>query len=154
MISFRPDTRPAGSVLWPWHRDRKTVNLLEMFDVIVVCDQYLLRRGLDDGARGVVAGKCADRRPRRPLGHHKALDELGHRSFEQPHGHKTVDPLQNRPHRTRQMRPVCTELIGTHAAAPQADDHARPGRTGVDAVSPATVIHSRTYHRLTRPFTT
>ena len=73
------------------------------------------------------------------------LDQLAHPPLEQPHRHEAVDPLQNGPDRAHQVRSVCTGLIGAHAAAPQSDDHGRPGRTGVDAGS--RMVRSRTCPR-------
>jgi len=62
------------------------------------------------------------------------------------------DPAERREHLLGDVAKVGIGILERRLSPPHANDH--DGLTGFAAPSPATVVHSRTRQRITRPFTT
>jgi len=131
------------------------MNDIEARHEIVESTKDRLRLRLYDGFIGVCAREFVDGLHGIPKREYDEFDPSLDRAAQQVGAAMALDLSQFWENGLRRMSNVFAFSFGGGLSLPHAQDHdVFPGLIGVAACSPATVVHSRTYHRFTKPLVT
>src|SRR5262245_18168407 len=131
------------------------MNDIEVRHEIVESTKDRLRLRLHDGFIVVCAREFVDGFHGIPKREYDEFDPPVNRAAQQVGAAMALDLSQFGENGSRRMSNVFVCSFGGGLSLPHAQDHdAFSGLIGVEACSPATVVHSRTYHRFTKPLVT
>src|SRR5262245_21710838 len=128
------------------------MNDVEARDEIVESTKGRLRLRLYDGFIGVCARECVDGFHGIPKREHDEFGPSLDRAAQQVGAAMALDLSQFWENGSRRMSNVFAFSFSCGLSLPHAQDHyVFSGLIGVAACSPATVVHSLTCHRFTKP---